>query len=84
MNTLNTEFCRVTDKAEMVCEIAQRERIARNAGRRESDREIETLRDNLRLAHSLLSKAISVIDGGKITVQEMTALRMGLEIINGR
>ena len=80
---LISEYRRVSDRADIACEISQRERIARNAGRRESDREIEALRDKLRLAANLLSEAIGYAQGKPFTAQQMTALEIGLEVIRG-
>ena len=78
---LNSEYMSTLDRAEIRTEMASRERRALEVGRRQSDREIETLQSRLRLARNLLSQAINHIESGMHTEQELTALTMGLEVI---
>lgn len=77
-------YAEIMDKATSLIAVNEANRRGLEYGRRESDRELEALRDNLRLACNLLSKAIRMAEGAEFTEQDMTALKMGLEVINGR
>lgn len=77
-------YATVMDNAQAIIAVNEANRRGLEAGRRESDREREVLRDNLRLACNLLSKAIQMAEGGEFTEQDMTALKLGLEVLNGR
>lgn len=69
------------EKAEAATDIAMRERRALHRGRRESDMEIAILNTRLNLAGDLLRDAIKMIESGMHTEQELTALKMGVEVI---
>lgn len=77
-------YAEIMDKATSLIAVNEANRRGLEAGRREADREREVLRDNLRLACNLLSKAIDMAEGGEFTEQDMTALKLGLEVLNGR
>jgi hypothetical protein len=77
------DFRDTLDKAEKICERSQIERRARDQGRRESDLEIQALRENLRLAGNLLNRAIDHMESGMHTEMELNTLRLGLEVIRG-
>ena len=75
--SLNSEYRRISDKAEIACEISQRERIARNAGRRESDMKVEILTEKCRILTEQLGKALAMVKGQSFTEQDLNTLEVG-------
>lgn len=71
------------ERAEALANQAATERRWREAGRRESDRELQALRDRLRLAGNLLAEAIGYVQGRDFSEQQLTALEIGLEVVRG-
>lgn len=71
------------ERAESLANQAATERRWREAGRRESDRELQALRDRLRLAGNLLAEAIGYVQGKDFSEQQLTALEIGLEVVRG-
>lgn len=71
------------ERAEALANQAATERRWREAGRRESDRELQALRDRLRLAGNLLAEAIGYVQGKDFSEQQLTALEIGLEVVRG-
>lgn len=71
------------ERAESLANQAATERRWREAGRRESDRELQALRDRLRLAGNLLAEAIGYAQGKDFSEQQLTALEIGLEVVRG-
>lgn len=76
-------FRTTVERAESIANQAATERRWREAGRRESDRELQALRDRLRLAVNLLAEAIGYVQGKEFSEQQLTALEIGLEVVRG-
>lgn len=67
--------------ATQLADQADRERRHYAAGRREADREVEVLREQLALAASLLGSALHMVERSHFTEQELNALKMGVEML---
>ena len=76
-------FRTTVERAESLANQAATERRWREAGRRESDRELQALRDRLRLAGNLLAEAIGYVQGKDFSEQQLTALEIGLDVVRG-
>lgn len=63
---------------------ADRDRRCYSTGRRESDREVALLREQLALAASLLGSAVHMVERNNATQQELNALKMGIEMLQGQ
>lgn len=71
-------------RAVQLADQADRERRHYKVGRRESDREVALLREQLSLAASLLGSAVHMVERNNATKQELTALKMGVEMLQGQ
>lgn len=76
-------FSATVERAESLANQAATERRWREAGRRESDRELQAMRDRLRLAGNLLAEAIGYVQGKDFSEQQLTALEIGLDVVRG-
>jgi hypothetical protein len=72
------------NRAQQLADQADRERRWYKAGRRASDREVALLREQLALASSLLGSAVHMVERKHSTEQELNALKMGVEMLQGQ
>ena len=75
MNALN--------KAEELLLRVEHDRRLIEAGRRESDRELQHMAGYLDLAMTLLRESIQMNERGTFEASEMNSLKMGLELLEG-